>query len=301
MLNSPKIEFYKQREFGDKINITFAFIRQNAKDYFKYQLFIAGPFIAIGVILSTLFFNTFSNSLLVSDPYNPDVGLSAISSAMGYGFFTVLMYGLVYLLIAMVGMGYLRAYHENPEGKVLRSDITARVWPKLPAALGAAILGYICIVIGSLLFIIPGIYLAVAFSLIFVIIMFEDKGGASSLGRSIDLIKGKWWSTFGLIFVMGLIAAAIGYVIQLPTYLAMFMSDFNSLDDPEKLSTLYGGTLFGLVNSLLYYLGILVTVFIVQTAVAFQYFNLIERKESRGLMSKIQDMGQPGEADDEHY
>ena len=302
MQTSPKIEFFKEREFGDKINITFAFIRQNAGSYLKYQLFISGPFIAVGVILTALFMSSFFG-IITSAGANGVADPSAVLGSMGNLFLTMLIYMMIYLVVSLVGLGYMRAYHESPDGKVDMSDITRRFWKKLPAGLGAVLLGLVCISIGYLFLIIPGIYLAIAFSLILVIIMFEDDSNSVSvIGRSIKLTGGKWWSTFGLLFVTSIIAAAIGYVIQLPVALISFSQEFTSASESGVVDPEGFGTTFGVVYSLFYYIALLINVFIVQTALAFQYFNLVEKKESRGLMDKIEGMGaSTEEQNEEHY
>jgi len=55
MPHQPQIEFYKKRQFGEKLNATFTFIRENAKPYLKVQLMIAGPILLIANILVNQF------------------------------------------------------------------------------------------------------------------------------------------------------------------------------------------------------------------------------------------------------
>ena len=52
MAYSPQIEFYKKRQFSDKINATFTFLRENAWPYIKIQLMIAGPILLLTNILT---------------------------------------------------------------------------------------------------------------------------------------------------------------------------------------------------------------------------------------------------------
>lgn len=53
--------------------------------------------------------------------------------------------------------------------------------------------------LGSLLLIVPGIYLAVSFSMTPATVMIEDRVGWGALQRSRDLVRGYWWKTFGLL------------------------------------------------------------------------------------------------------
>jgi hypothetical protein len=52
-----KIEFRKKRDFGEILNVSFTFIRQNYQPIFKSLLFIAGPFVLVGSVLPGLLFS----------------------------------------------------------------------------------------------------------------------------------------------------------------------------------------------------------------------------------------------------
>jgi hypothetical protein len=60
------------------------------------------------------------------------------------------------------------------------------------------------------------IYLMARLQLWMAVMFSEDLGGASSLGRSWDLVKGQWWRVTGVTFVSGIIiwvlSAAVGGV-----------------------------------------------------------------------------------------
>lgn len=69
----------------------------------------------------------------------------------------------------------------------------------------------ILVFIGSLL-IIPGIYLAIAFSMSPATVMLEDRAGLGALRRSRDLVRGYWWKTFGLM-LMAFLIPVFGFVL----------------------------------------------------------------------------------------
>jgi len=66
--------------------------------------------------------------------------------------------------------------------------------------------------LGLILFIIPGIIVAVMFSLTVQVIIIERVGVSESLGRSRKLVANRWWKTFSVLFSVFLVTA-ISYMI----------------------------------------------------------------------------------------
>jgi len=54
-MNSQKIEFQRYRDFGQIINATFEFIRENFKQLAKAVIFLVGPFILLTGIFGGLY------------------------------------------------------------------------------------------------------------------------------------------------------------------------------------------------------------------------------------------------------
>lgn len=65
----------------------------------------------------------------------------------------------------------------------------------------AAILLNVMLSIGFILFAIPGIYLAVTFSMTMLCIVDDGDNAFTALDNSIRLVKGHWWHTFGTLFL----------------------------------------------------------------------------------------------------
>jgi uncharacterized membrane protein len=95
--------------------------------------------------------------------------------------------------------------------------------------IGGLITG-ILLIIGFILFIIPGIYLAIRLRLVIPAIMVEDCGPIEALRRSFSLTKGHTWTVFGVALVFFVstivlivaISFAIGGDLSGPIDLAMF-------------------------------------------------------------------------------
>ena len=67
-----------------------------------------------------------------------------------------------------------------------------------------------------LLLIIPGIIFLVYWIFGAYVLYYEKKGVLASLKRSRQIVKGKWWKTFGYLILMALLTGAVMFVITLP-------------------------------------------------------------------------------------
>jgi hypothetical protein len=86
---------------------------------------------------------------------------------------------------------------------------------KILSLLAASIITGILIVLGFIALVIPGVILALMFSLVYPAIMLEDTGVFGSLSRSRFLVSSRWLKTFGLLLLLGIIVAIINGVFVL--------------------------------------------------------------------------------------
>ncbi len=84
---------------------------------------------------------------------------------------------------------------------------------KTPAIILGGIMYSIYLFLASFAFFLPAIYFGVAYTFYLYCIGLSDKKGAESLGCSRALVKGKWWATFGIIFLLTMIMWMIQYGI----------------------------------------------------------------------------------------
>lgn len=73
---------------------------------------------------------------------------------------------------------------------------------RLASLLGAGIVSGILILVGFICLVVPGIILAIMFSLVVPAIVIERAGALESLSRSRKLVAGRWLKTFGLLLVI---------------------------------------------------------------------------------------------------
>lgn len=299
MPHQPQIEFYKKRQFGEKLNATFTFIRENAWPYLKVQLMIAGPILLIANILV----NKYALSMV-------DFG-GEISANFFINMFQ--MYGLLLLiglvtttLMPAVTYGYMTSYKGAAPNDISVANVTNGFASRFFNILGLNILAYIVTIIAMIFLVLPGIFVAVVLSLGSAIIVFEGSNPIDAFGRAFTLIRGKWWSTFGLLVVMSIIGYVITLFFGLPRTIVLGIDLFTSLDATGGIEGIEmensTDQVLNVVFSVFESFGSILSYSLIYMALAFQYFNLVERRESRGLVSKIEQMDTATEEEsDEQY
>ena len=159
-------------------------------------------------------------------------------------------------------------------------------------------------VLWSFDFICGFMYLVFATSLTFFIRAYEKNGFFEAVVRSFKLVKDKWWSTFGLVMILYFIMVVVSYLFIVPWQVVSGVSMFHSLSTNtfEEPSTSW--KLITTVVFSLQYMVQMVLAGLSNIGIAFQYFNLVEMKEAKGLMTQIETLGQQApstSAQEEHY
>jgi hypothetical protein len=318
MENNIFIDFQQARDFSKKINTTFEFLRQNFKPLIKSLLFIAGPPMLVGSILAGSLYSDYFGFIGRMSRSAGDVNTPV--DFLGSPVFWLEIIGAVLFLflsgvmIISVVYNYLLAYQEQ---KSPVNDVTI-IWDRVRATLpmyistvflfwllliaayavvlviiiGAAALSPLLAFFAGVAIIIGLIYAIITLSLLFIIRANEQKGFFDALARAFYLIRDKWWSTFGLLFILGLIQSTIASLFLVPWYINFIISMMHSLDGSPIPET---SVVSELINSLFmtfYFLTSFILYALPLIALAFQYFNLVERKEAKGLMARIETFGQ---------
>jgi len=292
-----KIELRKVRDFGSLLNVIFEYIKINFKSLLKSNLLIGTP----TILLAGVFLGIYQSSLFSFDVDStiPKIGLPFLLST----FLTMVSY----FIIMVVTYSHLSVYKQSETGIFDIED----VWQKtkqnfliiLSTVIGYSfILGLIGLIfVGTgfyltyqgnygfvfLIFIGIGIliYLMINYSLVFIVRIEEGINFIAALKRSKKLIKDNWWFTFGLILVVGIIQSFLLYALYIPTYLVMFSITFSGVgSETGSLSKI-----LIIVTSIITSLGTILCT-ISTLAIAFQYYNLVERKEAPGLLQKVENI-----------
>jgi MFS family permease len=281
------IQLFQQRDFGDKINATFQYITQNFRSLGMSLLYIVGP-ITVGAGITSGIMQ--SNMLRLTDDIakgQSDNQMAVIQMISQFGspsFWLTMLFGLLAnVAVVLTTYGHMRVYERTHGQAITVPDVWAEVQPVIGRAVVISVLGSILTTVALLFFIIPGVYVAVVLSLSLAVTTFEGTGFGQTLDRCFKLIRDKWWSTFGLIVVIFIIIVIMGMFFALPSALVAFLVGAKILPVASTLWLIIGNvvTLVGrtLINTVLY------------LAIGFQYTNLVERQEGRGLLSAIDTIG----------
>jgi len=327
--NFTPIEFQKARDSTNKMNATFEFLKQNFKPFFKSLLFIAGPPMLVGSVLAGSLYSGYFGFIgnMSRNQGNPDVITDYLDSPMLWVEITlaVLLMFLSGVMIVAVVYNYMMEYDARKSNDIDVNTIWERVRNSLPMYFGTIFLYWILLIAAYLLVILVIIgataispwlaffggvavfigfmYAIISLSLLFIIRAYEKIGFFEAMSRCFTLIRDKWWSTFGLLVILSLVQSTISSLFLIPWYINFFVSMMHSIDgnpfqEPSFTQELINNifmTLYFIVSFLLYSLPLI--------ALAFQYFNLVELKEAKGLLSRINTIGQPVENSktDEQY
>ncbi len=72
----------------------------------------------------------------------------------------------------------------------------------------------VIVILGLIALIVPGIILAIMFSLAFPVLLIENKGVLESMGRSRELVSHRWLKTFATYLVLGIILLVASAIIS---------------------------------------------------------------------------------------
>ena len=122
----------------------------------------------------------------------------------------VLRFVAAALVIGALSRGLIDAYIGHPSG--WRQSLEYAV-DRLAPLLWLALLTSAVVLVGFILFVIPGIYLLVALSVAVPVLMFEGIAGPAALARSRELVSGRWWPTLGALIVGVVLIVAVDFVI----------------------------------------------------------------------------------------
>lgn len=277
----PKIELAKTRDFGEIINDTFTFIGHNWKPLLKSFAIICGFFIVANLVVALLQQQKLIRAM--QDFPNGTVRFARFTELFSGTNFLSLIFGLINVTaISLVPLSFIALYKEK--GNV--SPETEEVWGYFKhyffRALGSYFVVGVCLVIGFVLCIAPGLYLWPILSLVLPIIVLENTSLGFAWSKSFQLIKENWWQTFGAIVVSWIIAYAAMMIFILPVSLFTVGSLFIAKSHPSSSALILTTIISALCQ-----------VFLVLPSItaALCYFSLNEQKEGTGLMNRINNFG----------
>jgi hypothetical protein len=282
-MQQPKIELAKTRDLGEAITDSFTFISQNFKPLFKSIFTFCGLFILASAatyalqqvkvmdLQKRIFDNKYETFSTMSDRFGIEYVLSM--------FFILLSYTLMSTTV----ISFMALYKQK--GNI--APTTEEVWGYvkyffLRVLLGVVVLT-VLLVIATLLCLIPGVYVYPIFGLVFPIMVIENASFGYAFNQSFKIINNNWWSTFGALFVMGLIMYVAYLIFSIPNIIISVIGVLTH----GRVTT---SPILTVIGSLLQQMAQILYVLPLVTLVMC-YFNLTEIKEGSGLIDRINQFG----------
>jgi len=296
MKMNNSIEFKKERDLGAIITDTFKFIRENWKDYFLTVFKIIGPVILIGAALLVFAMASYSGAItgMINGNQSSVDPANVFSNMFGMFKWIIVMFvvfGVVYTLLAEVSLYYIKSYIKN-NGFVNYAEVKENTYKNLGKFIGLGIISILMMILAYMLCFFPVIYISIVLTLTMPIMVFENKSIGDTISQSFKLIKGEWWNTFGVVFVIGLLVAMLGYIFSIPTLIYQLISMGVSFtnEDPTAILGILEDPIYLALN-LLAYLGKFLFYSVSLVSSAFIYFDLNEQKNLTGTFEKIDSLG----------
>jgi hypothetical protein len=320
MLSAARIEFRERRDFGQLMSASFQFIRQNFNKMLKNLLFLVGPFALVGSLIPGL----------IIYPMIKNAGGNSVGAV---GLFVLLFFAYIIgfiaagVVVAGVTFNYLQMYQQTDPEEITTRDLwraTLRDFGRIlviliggaflsgcftfgafaitaimaPVLAVFASMGESFAIIGTVLTFSVQLSVGVLVSSIINMTVFsslrERINVFEAVGRAFSLIGKNWGQVFLLQLICTLVQYSMFALIIFPIILMGVGTSLLTEKTPPMIGVIAGIIIFGIVLVLL----VIFSACLSQIVTGFQYYSLVEEKESVGLLEKIENMGQTEETAD---
>ena len=267
----------KYRDLGGIITDSFQYIRIHWKSLGKALLLLVLPFYLISGILVSDAYSSFFSAVME----NPDANVESLFTSNFLFGLLLLAFSSGALLTASLTHVQLAKQHDEVE----LSHITDRFGGHFFKLFLLYILIALSIFFSAFFFIIPAIYIGVKLFPSPAISILEDLNPIDAIIRSWNLTKGHWWFTFAVYLVMNIITSFMSYILIIPMGIIISFMGVAGADAETSLMSMMG-IFYGLMIVVASLFSVLMLI-----AMCLHYFNLVERKEGKGLRQQIEELG----------
>ncbi len=198
------------RGIGEILSTAFEIYKANAANLLMIVAIVVVPLTFISAFLSGVVFAPETRTEVI---LGQQVEVSSTSAAAAL---------LVAAIAAVIGViisavlqaAIMRGAAQGSIGDQVDVEASYR-WgfARFGSVLLISILVGLAVFVGLILLIIPGIFLAVMFSVAIPALVVENRRGTDAMGRSWNLVKGHFWHALGLFLVTFIVVAVVGGII----------------------------------------------------------------------------------------
>lgn len=280
-----KLEFKKLREFGEIINDTFQFLKQNFKPLMKTYIYLCGFFVLAGM-LAAIMYQVGLQKIGFGYGGNPASAnpFTRLGQIFTFNYFLVIIFSVLnYTAIVVSTLSFIALYIQK--GNV--APAVDEVWTYFKyyflRVFGSSIAISIFLVLCLLFCGLPFLYVFPAMSLFYSVMIIENGSFEYSFSRSFKLLKDQWWVTAGAIFVIWIITYACMSMASLPGIILTMVSAFTKTSGGMGILIIVFATVIQYVCQVFMILPVI--------GVTLCYFNLAERLDNTGLLERINQLG----------
>lgn len=186
-----KINLREERDFGDKLNATFYFIKTNFKPLSKALLLYVTPVALAAGIFSGLFQARTLQRMTGDTTYSTYGEYAFFNQIASVQYLLSMFFTLVSFFVLSLAVSSFMVAYQDEEGEVEQ----ATVWEHIKRNLVPVIYSGVAIAVVTFLsfFLLGfGIYLGIVMSLFVIVMVREELGFIETVERCFYLIKGNW-------------------------------------------------------------------------------------------------------------
>lgn len=266
-----KVELNKVRNFGEIIDDSILFFKQNWRPLLKSYFTICGFFWVTGLVLAT--FNQIHSYQLIQQ------GESTYDTTFLVG---IIFEVINFTTITITSLSFISLYHHKGKEAPTVDEVWGYVKFYFIRVFFSSLLLGALLVLGTICCIFPGIYLWPVFSLILTIMVIDNTSFRYAFNQGFQLIKDNWGHVFGVLIVNFLLVAAALLLLSIPALIIGGLIVFLNGKNGEHTITI-ALTISTHMAQFLYLFP-----FISMTLV---FFSLTEHKDESSLMQRIKMLG----------
>lgn len=277
---------------GEIIDAALKVYRRNVLTLWKIIAVVVVPVNLIGavVLLSVLPSDFFEPGFATSPSLTTEEQWSLIAGTVVVGLISVVtVIAATAACLKVVSDTYMGESSDAGSSLAFATKrLHSLVWVLFLTVLIVFAIGVVAVVTGlflgplAIVFIVPVIWLYIAWSFATPALLVEDTRGRAALGRSFNLVRGRWWPVFGTLLLGFLIAGLVGAGIE--AILTPIVSGTDSL------------TTAVLLDAVVRSISAIVTTPFSAALIGIIYFDLRVRKEGFDVQLLAQRIGSPASA-----
>ncbi len=291
-MSESLVPLRKVRSLSDIISAVIDTIRINIKPLSMGMLRYAGPWVVIGAAFLAYYQSASFQLLRGAADFGSEglsiesgVGLTFLTAAIGYICLTLGYVATQVLIVAFLRL--TETLGRAPSAEELHEEIRG----KMGRAILVSVQMGLVLAAAFMLLAIPGIYLAIPFTMFYAVVHMENRGTMDAMKRCVALVRNKWWWTFGVLIVLVILESVIAMVLTAPAQI-LGIIQLVTISDGSSYSPSLTMQILTISFTTVGYLATAFLRLITTTGSMFIYSSHKERLEGTSLLERIETIGQ---------